>query len=487
MNRLALYRAYRPADLSDVVGQAHIVESLEAGLKAKRIAHAYLLTGPRGVGKTSVARILARRVNGLSAEHDLNSELDIIEIDAASNRGIDEIRALRDKIAITPSSLKYKVFIIDEVHMLTREAFNALLKTLEEPPAHAVFVLATTEAHKLPDTVISRTQRYDFRPVKAADMVEHLGIIAKKEQIAIDQPALELIARLARGGFRDALSLLDQFSSHTAKVTQQQVASLAGIGDEQRLWEILTQACSGQIDEALVSLGGLWEQGAEPTLVLEHMLLMAREVFLVGDVGDANAALARPQLATILSELSVAASSQRTSLIPSLPLELALWRLSGGRVTSTTRSSAPAVAQTAPPAPSTTLAKRVAPVRAAEQQAAATQNMQASSLTPELITTKALSLIKAKNNSLYAILRTGEPHFDGQTITIKIRFRFHKERIEEHKNRVLIESIFRTVAGQPVEMVVVHMDDDKTAANAPAEEELVASALEILGGEVIND
>src|SRR3989344_3488877 len=176
----ALYRKHRPKKLKEVIGQEHITDTLASALKNGRISHAYLFTGPKGVGKTSVARILAREVNGL-AYTEGETNLDIIEIDAASNRRIDEIRELRERVHNAPTSAKYKVYIIDEVHMLTREAFNALLKTLEEPPAHAIFILATTEDHKLPETIISRTQRYSFRPIDRDKVVDHLRVIAKKE------------------------------------------------------------------------------------------------------------------------------------------------------------------------------------------------------------------------------------------------------------------------------------------------------------------
>src|SRR6266568_5179085 len=214
----ALYRTYRPLKLSEVVGQEHVTTALMHTLKAGTLSHVYLFTGPRGVGKTSIARILAHEINGLPYD-DERLHLDIIEIDAASNRRIDEIRDLRDKVHIAPTSAKYKVYIIDEVHMLTTEAFNALLKTLEEPPAHVVFILATTEAHKLPETIISRTQRFAFKPVDLPQVVAHLRAIAKQEKIDIDDDALELIAAHGEGSFRDSISLLDQMRNHDAKVT----------------------------------------------------------------------------------------------------------------------------------------------------------------------------------------------------------------------------------------------------------------------------
>src|SRR4051794_27778245 len=168
-----LYRKYRSKSLSEIIGQEHITQTLKNALEQGRISHAYLFTGPRGVGKTSIARILAHQINELPYEDD-SPHIDIIEIDAASNRRIDEIRDLRDKVYIAPAIAKYKVYIIDEVHMLTREAFNALLKTLEEPPAHVVFILATTDAHKLPETIVSRTQRFNFKPVEKSQVVNHL-------------------------------------------------------------------------------------------------------------------------------------------------------------------------------------------------------------------------------------------------------------------------------------------------------------------------
>src|ERR1700759_3819636 len=205
---LALYRKYRPKGLADVVGQDHIVTTLQNALKAGKISHAYLFTGPRGVGKTSVARILAHEINGLPYT-DESTHLDIIEIDAASNRRIDEIRDLRDKVHIAPTSAKYKVYIIDEVHMLTKEAFNALLKTLEEPPAHVKFMFATTEPEKVLPTILSRCQRFDLRRIPTSLIVKHLRAIAGQEKVLIDDAALQAIARGADGGMRDAESTLD--------------------------------------------------------------------------------------------------------------------------------------------------------------------------------------------------------------------------------------------------------------------------------------
>ena len=208
----ALYRKYRSKKLSEVVGQKHITTVLENALKQQKIAHAYLFTGPRGVGKTSIARILAHEINNLPYSEEENHP-DIIEIDAASNNGVDDIRQLRENVQIAPFSAKYRIYIIDEVHMLSKAAFNALLKTLEEPPEHAVFILATTDAHKLPATIISRTQRFVFRFISKEDVCTHLEFIAKNEKIKISKEAIEIIAERGEGSFRDSISLLDQISS----------------------------------------------------------------------------------------------------------------------------------------------------------------------------------------------------------------------------------------------------------------------------------
>ena len=204
----SLYRSYRSRSFDEIIGQDHITTVLKNALKTDSISHAYLLSGPRGVGKTSTARILAHSVNELEYEGE-NLNLDIIEIDAASNRRIDEIRDIRDKVNILPVASKYKVYIIDEVHMLTKEAFNALLKTLEEPPAHVIFILATTESHKVPETILSRCVKLNFKPISNDMIFEHLKSISKKEKINISDKALELVSDHARGSFRDAISLLE--------------------------------------------------------------------------------------------------------------------------------------------------------------------------------------------------------------------------------------------------------------------------------------
>lgn len=247
----AFYRKYRPAAFTDVVGQGHITKTLENAVKTGKTSHAYLFTGSRGTGKTSCAKILSKAVNCLNPQNgnpcneceicrgiDSGSILDIIEIDAASNNGVDNIRDLREEANFTPANAKYRVYIIDEVHMLSIGAFNALLKTLEEPPAHVIFILATTEVHKLPSTILSRCQRFDFKRIPPEDIAGRLLEVAAKENLSLADDGAMLIARIADGAMRDALSLLDRCSAYDGVIDSAAVASSAGLAGREYIFEL---------------------------------------------------------------------------------------------------------------------------------------------------------------------------------------------------------------------------------------------------------
>ena len=273
MSERALYRMYRSTTLNDVVGQDHITKLLAKSLAAGHIAHAYLLTGPRGVGKTSVARILAHQITKLPYTNE-DTHLDIIEIDAASRSGVEDIRELLDKVPIAPVVADKKVYIIDEVHMLSKSAFNALLKTLEEPPMHVVFIFATTDPEKIPPTIISRTQQFHFHLIQPPVIAKHLRTIAEAEQINIDDEALLLLAERAEGGFRDAITMLDQvagFSEPDAPITHTDIESLLGLAPRETVMALLTSYPQDP-RRAIELLFTLREQGISPQTLLSQLL-----------------------------------------------------------------------------------------------------------------------------------------------------------------------------------------------------------------------
>ena len=296
------YRKWRPKSLSEVVGQEAITKTLKQAVSQGRTSHAYLFCGTRGTGKTSTARILAKAINCLSpkdGEPDnechicvgINEAraLDLIEIDAASNRGIDDIRDLSDKVRFSPNESRYKIYIIDEVHMLTEPAFNALLKTLEEPPAHAVFILATTEAHKVPLTIISRCQRYDFRRIPIDQMVAKLAYISEQEGIEVSDEALHLVARIANGGLRDAENLLEQVVvSYGSPISEDDVRQMLGLGGDEIVLELVRHIIGKSVKDGIATVNDATEQGTDLRQLLRGALEYLRALLLIKTGAGAN-------------------------------------------------------------------------------------------------------------------------------------------------------------------------------------------------------
>ncbi|MGO4698270.1 DNA polymerase III subunit gamma/tau [Paenibacillus sp. 2TAB26] len=295
MSHIALYRAWRPQTFQDMVGQQHIIQTLQNSIREQRVSHAYLFNGPRGTGKTSAAKILAKAVNcergpaeepcnecdaciGITAGHIM----DVIEIDAASNRGIDEIRDIRDKVRYAPSEVRFKVYIIDEVHMLTAEAFNALLKTLEEPPGHVIFILATTEPHKLPATIISRCQRFDFRQVSLEEQTQHLLKICREESIQADEDALAYIARLSEGGMRDAISLLEQVSAFAGdRITLDAAVDVTGGMAADHFYQLAEAVKDRHVAAVMPLVESLMQAGKSADKCMENLIYYFRDLLVM--------------------------------------------------------------------------------------------------------------------------------------------------------------------------------------------------------------
>jgi len=431
----ALYRTHRSKKLSDVIGQDHITKTLSNALKSGKISHAYLFTGPRGVGKTSVARILAHEINELPYQDDERQHIDIIEIDAASNRRIDEIRDLRDKARLSPLQAPYKVYIIDEVHMLTREAFNALLKTLEEPPEHVIFILATTEAHKLPETIISRTQRYSFRPIEISDAVAHLKSIAKTENIVIDDDALELIAQHGNGSFRDSISLLDQISNIQDKISLETVQNHLGVPPAEVIIKIIESLAVNDSKTVLETLHQSQANGYQAPIIASYLAEQLRQALLAGD-------LTRDTIMPLLRGLLGVPGAPD----PYQELQLVLLEASLTGRPAATKPSAPAQPKVETPTPQ----KPTDKINLAQE-------------IDDGLWEKILDQMRGAHNTLYGVARMAAVSADGDTLVLGFAFDFHKRRFAESRSQDKLQTIIADVLGAPIEVRV------QTDKNGPKE------------------
>lgn len=470
----ALYRKYRSRSLDEVLGQDHVTSILRRALERGKIAHAYLLTGPRGVGKTSVARILAHEINHLPYDND-SSNLDIIEIDAASNNGVDDIRALREKAQVAPISAPKKVYIIDEVHMLSKSAFNALLKTLEEPPEHVVFILATTDVDKLPATILSRVQQFFFRPIPVGIMTKQLMNIAKKEGFAIEEDAARLIAERSRGGFRDGISALDQLSilaTPDQPLTASMVTEYLGLSDTMMLGNLLDSYPSDDNDKVLNTFQELENSGANSVVVSHQLLSIARNRLrknpnLIGLVQQLIEVDRHPHPDLKLLTIFMNSDSQQTEK-----------PIATKKNTTQAASQKPAtkptpIKPTEPVKPTEKLIKKEEkPAEPAKKPVAKPKKTDAPL---ELNWEKVIERAKEKSLGLVSLLQKSQWSFDGEKLTIYAGSAFYKKKLDDAKNKPLISEIISEETEMDLEIDII-------GEKKPPEDEKLAEIAELMGG-----
>lgn len=448
----ALYRKYRSRSLSEIVGQPHITAILERAIANGTTAHAYLLTGPRGVGKTSIARILAHEINRLPYR-DESTHLDIIEIDAASNNSVEDIRDLREKVQIAPVSAPKKIYIIDEVHMLSKSAFNALLKTLEEPPEHAVFILATTDADKLPATILSRVQRFNFRTISQDEVAAHLRTIADAEQISIDDDALQLIARYGQGSFRDSISLLDQMQNlNSETVTAAMVEDSLGLASTAEVRQLLEAYCAGDLQTIADTLRALEHRGVPANAISEQLLHEIR-----GDIINKSNCL--PLADKLLS-------NQKTAW-PYVKLLIAL----GSTNSDIPAESTPAQPESAQPMTVNEPAPVYAPQPASDTPQKKKKNAQPNQ-TVNFDWSKFLEAVHAKSAGAYSYLTKSGYELDDQQLTIFAGKKFAKNQIEKS-----LPVLAGALQAQNLDREIII-----SAKSKPPKDSQTAAILDIMGG-----
>lgn len=455
----ALYRKYRSKSLAEVVGQTHITDILTRALQSGRIAHAYLFTGPRGVGKTSIARILAHEINQLPYSDD-SQHLDIIEIDAASNNGVEDVRDLREKVQIAPVSAGKKVYIIDEVHMLSKPAFNALLKTLEEPPAHVVFILATTDVEKLPATIISRTQRYGFKAISAADAVEHLKHIAKEEKITITDDALALIAERGDGSFRDSISLLDQLSSLATDkegITVELIESALGLAPKKAVDSLLDAVTAHDVSAIARILTQVEADGISAVVLTNQLISTLREQ-----------AIEKPQLLPLLDALlDVPKSTQ-----PTIKL---LTVLAGAAHEPKPKTAALATPVLEVTATIEELSKQATKKRPAIKKSPEVKTIAEAVITSEFDATALVEYTREHFVALYSVLSKCDFELVEGDLTIYCVNAFYKKKLDDPKYSIHLYDSLKAACGfQPT----IHT----VPTRAPMKSSQAAAVADIMGG-----
>ncbi len=552
MSHVSFYRKWRPATFEEIVGQDRVTRTLQNAIRAGRVVHAYLFAGHRGTGKTTTARIFAKALNCVTGPTPTpcnqcptclaisgGYSIDVIEIDAASNRGIEEIRELRDRIRLAPTEGRYKVYIIDEAHMLTTEAANALLKTLEEPPEHAILVLVTTEPHRLPPTILSRCQRFDFRRVSRPELVGRLRHIAEAEGFAIEEPALGVIAGSADGSVRDAESVLDQLASFAeGPITQQDVLAVLGLLAEETALQFGEAVITRDVPAALALVTRVVEEGKDLRHVLRTLLGHFRDLLMAKtsdhpedllDTSESRVEALRTQAAKtttedILRALSVLAAADgdaRWSPQPRLVLEIALIRLCRPEMDPTLEglrarvqaleAGAPRPTERAvePPTPAQSPGARPRheprgpkaaggstpapePIAVATAVTMVVEPGPAPATPPVAIEevrrqwARILDEVKRTKMFCHALLIEGIPlQVDGTILLIGLRtgFNFHIENLQKPDNRAVVEGALERVLRQRLRLeCTIH---DAGAEPTPTVDPLVTKAMQLFGGQVV--
>ncbi len=464
---MSLYRKYRPQTFADIVGQEHVVTTLENAAAQKKLAHAYLFAGGRGIGKTTAARILAKVLLTSGIEDEAvkrqiitgvedGSLVDLVEIDAASNRGIDDVRELIEKIQFSPVAAAAKVYIVDEVHMLTREAFNALLKTLEEPPPYAYFILATTELHKIPATIQSRCQRFTFRQITDEDIVRRLQFIADTERIAVNREALRLIARASQGGMRDAISLLDQLRS-LEQITEDDVQSRIGETGHGHVQEVFEALQNGDTERVIGIVRAIEDAGIALDVFARQLLAEARRQLHAA--ADAKASLTAPLQQT--ESLLTAIREIRIAPVPGLALEAALLRMAGVTPAAPPAMAAPAAIRVPEVKPAATVIRPAGKTEAKpepkKEEPAATVTFEAPEMSVQQIQKSWLAIQQhLKTPSVRMSLKNGRAlEIRSGVLRIGFASAFHRDKVKATDASRQVEEAIHAVFKQPLKIECV--------------------------------
>ena len=548
-----LYRKYRPQKFSDVIGQNHIVQTLTNSIKNNRIGHAYLFTGPRGTGKTSIARLFAKAVNCtdpkgfepcLKCENCKNIQdgrsLDIIEIDAASNTGVDNIRELRETIKLPPTRAKFKVYIIDEVHMLSTGAFNALLKTLEEPPAHVIFILATTEIHKVPDTIISRCQRFDFVRLSLENIIKKLSSIVKNEGIEVEKDALEMIAISAEGGMRDAESTLAQvISLEDKKITAKEVEEILGTTDRKNVEKMAELLVEKNIGKALELVSKMTNDGYDLEIFNKSFLNYSRQLLVISVDENLSKTLSLEltseqlekakkiakdntgRILEIITEFSEIQNKIRSAFIPQLPMEMAIVRLGNYELRIMNHESDESLKLKIKSEKSQLEVKSLNPEIKVEkiksEEVLAEDSIEEepmikndSNIAIDIDDVKVrwkdiIRETKPFNHSISLFLLNCEPvRIEGNYLVIVTKYKFYKDKLGETQNKLTIEKVLATIfeSGLRVKFLSedeagvkmktpVRKDSPSSLASEPSKPKengsLLNDAMEMMGGKIVEE